>query len=141
MNARSSAVKTQRESFSSSRSASRRVSQRSCNRRMPSWYAGSGFPGIGVDMSASLAEGRDRSALFPGEDPFLARGLAVADHRQGAVEAGSAHLAFPEQLAVLGALGLGFEGDRLAGPRRRVGAVAIAVAVARGRPEAAVLEA
>src|SRR5258707_7142106 len=40
MNARSSLLKSRRASFSSSRSARRRVSKRSCSSRMPAWYAG-----------------------------------------------------------------------------------------------------
>src|SRR5207244_1007712 len=40
MNARSSSLKTWRANFSSSRSARRRVSKRSCSARMPEWYAG-----------------------------------------------------------------------------------------------------
>src|SRR5260370_15844771 len=40
MNARSSSLKSRRASFSSSRSARRRVSKRSCSSRMPAWYAG-----------------------------------------------------------------------------------------------------
>src|SRR6266853_1723361 len=39
MNARSSSLKSWRASFSSSRSARRRVSKRSCSARMPAWYA------------------------------------------------------------------------------------------------------
>src|SRR5712691_11887243 len=39
MNARSSSLKSWRASFSSSRSARRRVSKRSCNWRIPAWYA------------------------------------------------------------------------------------------------------
>src|SRR5438309_2030523 len=38
--ARASSLKSWRASFSSSRSARRRVSKRSCNARMPAWYAG-----------------------------------------------------------------------------------------------------
>ena len=52
------------------------------------------------------------------------RGAAVANHRHPAVEARPTHHAFSEQLAVLRALGLGFEQDGLARPGRRVGAVA-----------------
>src|SRR5436309_9050202 len=40
MNARSSSLKYRRANFSSSRSARRRVSKRSCSARMPAWYAG-----------------------------------------------------------------------------------------------------
>src|SRR5436190_3691884 len=80
------------------------------------------------------------SASFPGQDPLLACGPAVANHRHRAVEARSAHDAFPQQLSVLRAFRFGFEHDSLAGSRRRVRAVAVTVLIARGRAKAAALE-
>src|ERR1041385_3707967 len=79
-------------------------------------------------------------ALLSGEKPLLAERLSVAHHGQRAVQPLAVHYAAPEQLAVLGALGLRFERDRVTGRLRRVGAVAVLVAIAGGRAEAPVLE-
>src|SRR3954471_21921532 len=79
-------------------------------------------------------------ALLAGEQPLLAEDLAVAHHRHRAVEARPAHHAAPEELAVLRALGLRLEGDRVAGSARRVRAVAVLPAVAGRRAKAAILE-
>src|SRR5438105_12609185 len=80
------------------------------------------------------------SCRLAGHHPFLAGDLAVAHHRHRAVELAPAHDAFPHQLAVLRAFGLGLEGERVARRRGGVRAVAVAVAIAGGGLEAAVAE-
>src|SRR5258708_6791210 len=83
---------------------------------------------------------RDMASDFPGQYPLLADGDAIAQHHERAVQARATYRAVPAQLAVLLAFGQGLEGDPAIGGRDTVGAVAVAVAVARGRTESPVFE-
>src|SRR5436190_15647372 len=82
--------------------------------------------------SSSVLRGRD--------DPVLDGGLPVANHHHGRVELAGAHRAGPEELAVLRALGLGFEDRRVARGRCLVRGIRVTVAVAGARAEAPILE-
>src|SRR5258706_13454372 len=80
MNARSSSLKSRRASFSSSRSARRRVSKRSCSSRMPAWYAGD----VSSFMALLLREDYRLRRLRVDVQPEQVRPRVVADDVESA---------------------------------------------------------